>query len=46
MAERDLGRLIAGLEPRLDPKPWVFTVLPPPLPAGLAPLMTFARTRA
>ncbi len=40
VAERDLGRLLAGLAPRLDPDPWVFVVLPS-VPQGLAPLMTF-----
>ena len=34
LAERDLARLIAGLAPRLDPTPWVFAALPPPLPPG------------
>jgi hypothetical protein len=40
MAERDLGRLLAGLDPRLDPAPWVFVSLSE-VPEGLAPLMTF-----
>src|SRR5262245_60530423 len=41
MAERDLRRLIAGLDPRLDPEPWVFVALSGPLPGDVAPLMTF-----
>ncbi len=41
MAERDLARLVAGLSPRLDPEPWVFTCFGLPLPADLRPLMTF-----
>ena len=40
-AERDLGRLLAGLAPRLDPETWVFVTLPDPLPGDLAPLMVF-----
>jgi len=40
MAERDLGRLIAALEPRLDPDPWVFANLAA-APEGVAPLMLF-----
>jgi uncharacterized protein len=40
MAERDLGRLLAGLDPRLDPQTWVFVAVPSP-PAGLEPLMLF-----
>jgi hypothetical protein len=40
MAERDLGRLIAGLSPRLDPGLWVFVSLAR-LPADLDALMTF-----
>lgn len=38
--EHDLGRLIAGLSPRLDPDPWVFVTLAKP-PADAAALMTF-----
>ena len=41
MAERDLARLLAGLAPRLDPRLWVFVTLPSPVPAAVAPLMTF-----
>ena len=41
MTERDLGRLLAGLAPRLDPASWVFVSLRGTPPAGLAPLMTF-----
>ena len=41
MAERDLARLIAGLDPRLDPEIWIFATLHAPLPEGLDPLMTF-----
>jgi hypothetical protein len=40
VAERDLGRLIEGLSPRLDPAPWVFVSLARP-PAELEALMTF-----
>jgi hypothetical protein len=40
VSEHDLGRLIAGLSPRLDPQPWVFVTLAR-LPANLDPLMTF-----
>ena len=38
--ERDLGRLIAGLDPRLDPRPWVFATVPRPA-ADVDALMTF-----
>jgi hypothetical protein len=40
MADRDLGRLIANLAPRLDPAPWVFVAVPEP-PRDAAPLMVF-----
>ncbi len=39
--ERNLARLLAQLAPRLDPTPWVFVTLAPPLPDALDPLMTF-----
>jgi uncharacterized protein len=38
--EHDLGRLIAGLSPRLDPQPWVFVTIAR-LPPNIDPLMTF-----
>jgi hypothetical protein len=38
--ERDLARLIAGLQPRLDGDTWVFATLAR-LPADVDPLMTF-----
>ena len=38
--ERDLGRLLAQLAPRLDPELWAFITLAEP-PAGVTPLMTF-----
>jgi len=40
MPERDLGRLIEGLAPRLDQDLWVFVTLPK-LPQDIDPLMTF-----
>lgn len=42
--ETDLARLLAGIDPGLRPGVFVFATLPPgaPIPAGLAPLMTFA----
>ncbi len=40
MPERDLGRLIAALSPRLDPAAWVFITLPK-VPADVHALMTF-----
>ena len=40
MAERNLGRLIANLAPRLDPTPWVFTTVAE-APSDVAPLMVF-----
>jgi hypothetical protein len=42
--ERDLGRLLAGLDPQPDPEPWVFVSLAG-TPEGVVPLMTFARRR-
>jgi len=38
--ERDLGRLLARLAPRLDPAPWVYAYSPAPLPVADA-LMVF-----
>ncbi len=42
--ETDLGRLLAGLSPQLDPIPYVFATLPmgTAVPAGVTPLATFA----
>ncbi|HVL22175.1 MAG TPA: ACT domain-containing protein [Amaricoccus sp.] len=37
--ETDLGRMLAGLDPRLDPAEWVFVSVPPPGPHGGQPLM-------
>lgn len=41
--ETDLGRLIAGMTPRLDPATYVFATLPHDhaMPPDLRPLMTF-----
>ena len=43
--ERDLGRLLAGLDPRPDPEDWVFVAVAG-VPAGVAPLMTFREAEA
>jgi uncharacterized protein len=43
--ERDLGRLLAGLDPRSDPKDWVFVAVAA-VPGGTAPLMTFREPEA
>jgi uncharacterized protein len=42
--ETDLGKLLAGLSPQLDPVPYLFVTLAPgtPIPAGIVPLATFA----
>ena len=42
--ETDLGKLLAGLSPQLDPAPYVFATLPvgTPVPAEVTPLATFA----
>jgi len=40
--ERDLGRLLAGLDPRPDPVDWVFVAVP----EGTAPLMSFREAEA
>ncbi len=42
--ETNLSKLLAGLEPALDPVPYVFAVLERgiTLPAGITPLATFA----
>ena len=41
-AERDLARLLRGLRPELHPGRFVFTTVPGPVPAGLAPVVTVA----
>jgi hypothetical protein len=42
-AERDLGRLLAGLRPQRHPGRYVFAVVPGPVPpAGLRPVVTVA----
>ena len=41
MGGTDLGRLLAGLNPRLDPVPYVFATSPGAVPAGITPLATF-----
>jgi uncharacterized protein len=39
--ERDLGRLLAGLSPHLDPRRWVFTRVPAEdVPADVDPVVT------
>jgi hypothetical protein len=43
--ERDLGRLLAGLDPRPDPAEWVFVAVAE-VPDGVAPLMTFHEAEA
>ena len=43
--ERDLGRLLAGLDPRPDPVDWVFVAVPA-VPDGTAPLMSFREAEA
>jgi uncharacterized protein len=43
--ERDLGRLLAGLDPRPDPEEWVFVAVAE-VPDGVAPLMTFREAEA
>ena len=43
--ERDLGRLLAGLDPRPDPVDWVFVAVPA-VPEGTAPLMSFREAEA
>ena len=43
--ERDLGRLLAGLDPRPDPVDWVFVAVPA-VPVGTAPLMSFREAEA
>jgi uncharacterized protein len=43
--ERDLERLLAGLDPRPDPVDWVFVAVPA-VPEGTAPLMTFREAGA
>ncbi|MFD6284870.1 ACT domain-containing protein [Streptomyces sp. NPDC060205] len=40
-AERDLGRLLSGMEPALHPGRWVFTTVPgSTAPPGLSPVVT------
>ena len=43
--ERHLGRLLAALDPRPDPRDWVFVAVDA-VPAGVAPLMTFREDEA
>jgi hypothetical protein len=43
--ERDLGRLLAGLDPQPDPVEWAFLTVAA-VPVGMAPLMTFREDEA
>jgi hypothetical protein len=46
-AERDLGRLLAGLQPQRHPGRYVYAVVPGPLPLpGLRPVVTVAEDEA
>ncbi|GAB2831098.1 ACT domain-containing protein [Actinocorallia aurea] len=40
--ETDLATLLAGMRPGLDPGRYVFTTVPGPVPARLAPVVTVA----
>ncbi|ROO86310.1 hypothetical protein EDD29_3874 [Actinocorallia herbida] len=40
--ETDLAKLLAGMRPGLSPGRYVFTSVPGPVPAGLAPIVTVA----